>query len=1111
MNPLRTPAEDSPDRELAIYTFGGLKILMRGADITAELPAKIGALVVYLACEPATHARTELCNLLWNSERLSSGRTNLRVALTTVRQRFGDAIAITRHTVALAGEAALWLDARQLQEVAANLPHDPGELAACDALTARQLDDTLALYRGDFLQGHVLSHAPYFEGWAHYQRAKFKGLVHRAYAVLCDYYLATGDYAQGRDAAQRWIAVDPLDATAQRALIQVEAEAGRTQEALHSFEQYQRSLHDSLHIAPDPEMQTLYRALQRLGGESVKKSALPPPPNNIEPPATPLLGRQNELWKLMRLISSRSQRRVTVCGDDGLGKTHLVRALAGHLLEEAGVGHRFADGVFWLAWPANHAEEEFLQVLAMRAGLGQPEAGREGAGKVVAALASSALLLILDDVTLTPASRALLDQLRCAAPGVTVLLTARAPLGLAGEFVLPLRGLAQPPSAASAELETWLEASPASQLLMQHAAAPKTPLTPETADAVVRVCRATGGAPLALRLAGALSATCTWPELADLLEAQYAAAPAIGDAAERVCRHLFELAWQGMDKWLQRAYLRLTLFSDAFSEQTASAAALVMPNHLTHLVQCALLEPAAAHDAAPRYRLHPLLRRLAQERAGDSVTGAVDYHWHADYFARFVKRHDLTIGDDTLPARMAALRAELGEIRSAFLYGAQQQRWALIGEISLCMAHYFVLSGDWLQGLRLFDEVLDQAVAGRAGNAVLAVLYAARALIHNRGSAYRAAITDARTALEQLASDRETATLAELEWGRAAYHLGQYSTARVHLERALALARGAEASHWEVRALAALGLALLYSGEHVRGVQLTYTALHLSQKHQLRLDEARLLNQLGMVFYYQGRYATAQQHYLHALRGAEAIGSDATMIATQISLGAIAYQLGDAAGAREYYEAALMRMQRCGERGQEALVIANLGLVAHQLGDQQVALDRLAQAERLAVQRGQRDNEAFALTWQGEVYIACDRFDLAEDCFGKALQLRQALGQTQQAMEPLAGLVQVAVERQDTTAACALVERILPNIQSPSFVAAVNVFGLYWRCFQALRRAGDGRAGEVLAAAYHSLLARAAQLEDEALRRRYLDQIPVHRAILAAYRHGEEATGSKPG
>ena len=263
MNLPCVPCGERLDNELAIYTFGGLRILSRGVDITAEMPAKIGALIVYLACEPCAHARADLCGLLWSSERLTSGALNLRVALSSARRRFGAALAISRHAVTLSAETPLWLDAWQLQTTIADLLHAQNHLASWDVHTACQLDRTLALYRGDFLQGSALSNALRFDAWAKYQQAKFKALAHRAYHILCDYYLSAGDFAPGLDAARRWVAVDPLDAAPQRLLMQLYAEAGRTQDALHSFESYQQFLHEALHIAPDQEMQTLYHTLRR--------------------------------------------------------------------------------------------------------------------------------------------------------------------------------------------------------------------------------------------------------------------------------------------------------------------------------------------------------------------------------------------------------------------------------------------------------------------------------------------------------------------------------------------------------------------------------------------------------------------------------------------------------------------------------------------------------------------------------------------------------------------------------------------------------------------------------------------------------------------------------
>ena len=123
-----------------------------------------------------------------------------------------------------------------------------------------------------------------------------------------------------------------------------------------------------------------------------------------------------------------------------------------------------------------------------------------------------------------------------------------------------------------------------------------------------------------------------------------------------------------------------------------------------------------------------MLRRLARERVSALAAGA--YHWHADYFTRFVKEHDPGVGDISLPARLEALRAELGEIYAVFAYATQQQCWGMLKQIAPGIAHYFVLRGVSVQGQKLLDDAIAKAEAGGAGNAVLAVLYAARAMVH---------------------------------------------------------------------------------------------------------------------------------------------------------------------------------------------------------------------------------------------------------------------------------------------------------------------------------------------------------------------------------------------
>ncbi|HQY94811.1 BTAD domain-containing putative transcriptional regulator [Caldilinea sp.] len=277
MNPHRVVDEVKLHHEYSIYTFGGLKILRDGVDLSAEMPAKVGALTAYLACEPGCHPRNDLCDLLWGGRRLTSGATNLRVALTTIRRLVGSTITIARYVVCIAPETALWMDARQLQAaVAPLLPgRDSGDVLSRQAV--QQIERVLALYRGDFLQGIALANAPHFEAWVKYQQAKFRTLIYRACAALSNHYWAVGDYGSGIEAAQRWTVIDPLDDRAQRTLMQLYAEADRMQDALQSYGRYQDLLRDVLQIAPSRDMQLLHRSLLRLSGspDAAAREAMP--------------------------------------------------------------------------------------------------------------------------------------------------------------------------------------------------------------------------------------------------------------------------------------------------------------------------------------------------------------------------------------------------------------------------------------------------------------------------------------------------------------------------------------------------------------------------------------------------------------------------------------------------------------------------------------------------------------------------------------------------------------------------------------------------------------------------------------------------------------------
>ena len=65
---------------------------------------------------------------------------------------------------------------------------------------------------------------------------------------------------------------------------------------------------------------------------------------------------------------------------------------------------------------------------------------------------------------------------------------------------------------------------------------------------------------------------------------------------------------------------------------------------------------------------------------------------------------------------------------------------------------------------------------------------------------------------------------------------------------------------------------------------------------------------------------------------------------------------------------------------------------------------------------------------------------------------------------------------------------------------------IYLTCYHVLRGTGDPRAATILETAYTMLRERAARISDEANRRSYLENVPYHREIVAAW---AEAQGSE--
>ena len=99
----------------------------------------------------------------------ADAKNNLRQALTNLRRVADDHLTITRDTVEFSGDG--FLDSSRFEsdiKSASSLDPEPASVI---------LTDSLALYRGDFLEGFFVRDAPDFEDWMLAERARLRELA----------------------------------------------------------------------------------------------------------------------------------------------------------------------------------------------------------------------------------------------------------------------------------------------------------------------------------------------------------------------------------------------------------------------------------------------------------------------------------------------------------------------------------------------------------------------------------------------------------------------------------------------------------------------------------------------------------------------------------------------------------------------------------------------------------------------------------------------------------------------------------------------------------------------------------------------------------------------
>lgn len=330
------------DDLLEIRTLGGLTFECSGQPIAGIVSRKVNALLVYLACTKRMYPREVLAEMLWAERSQGQSLANLRTVLTTVRQKFGPYVLISRDEVGINPASNYWLDVAAMEEHLAAADSCPALTGRLSPEALQAMEAAVELHRGDFLEGFYLD-SPAFEAWALLQRQQLRFKVMEALDRLIAEYLACGAYTAGVAHSTRLLQMDNLREKTHLQLMQLLAASGQREAALSQYALCRRLLREELDIEPAPETVAFQEMI--LAGtltpapcqpaRSAPRGRAVAPTNPYkglrafqEADAEDFFGREALVRRLLaRMEGADPQARfLAVVGPSGCGKSSAVRA-----------------------------------------------------------------------------------------------------------------------------------------------------------------------------------------------------------------------------------------------------------------------------------------------------------------------------------------------------------------------------------------------------------------------------------------------------------------------------------------------------------------------------------------------------------------------------------------------------------------------------------------------------------------------------------------------------------------------------------------------------------------------------------------------------------------
>nr|MBA3332838.1 adenylate/guanylate cyclase domain-containing protein [Actinomycetota bacterium] len=405
---------------------------------------------------------------------------------------------------------------------------------------------------------------------------------------------------------------------------------------------------------------------------------------NLPIPATPFLGREQELAEVIELLSSDDTRLLTLTGPGGTGKTRLALQAA------AEASDAFPDGVFWVPLAPLRDPTLVLETMAQAVG------SQNGLAEHIA---DKEMLCLFDNFEQVVEAGAELADLLAACPKLELLVTSRERLRVQGEQTYPVPPLAE---------------SDGTALFMARARAVDPSFA--TSDAVSELCLRLDELPLALELAAARTALFSPKQLLERLSQRLDLLKGERDADPRqqTLRATIEWSYDLLGEDEKQLFARLSVFAGGCGYEAAEQVVDAEPDTLQSLLDKSLFRKRDS-ELGPRYWMLETIREYAGERL-EAAGEVPDLHRrHAEHMlalAQGLEPH-LPVTKEWLDE----IEAEHDNIRAAL------DRLGAVGETELALLlaeaiwRFWKLRGHQAESQRRFDALLaadDRRTSARA-------------------------------------------------------------------------------------------------------------------------------------------------------------------------------------------------------------------------------------------------------------------------------------------------------------------------------------------------------------------------------------------------------------